>query len=438
MIRSWIALGLALQIVSLFFGSPPAARSETAGKTGEIAPPALEQMIAEALEKSAELAALREQIRAAEAMIAPVGALPDPMASIERMPMREVDVGLSQGMPGAGKRRLSREVQREEVSRLRAEYAEKRNHLVRQVKQAYYAVQYLDEALEIAEKSKTLAEDLLKTAEAMYATGKGLQQDVFSAQVQLSRMVEMLVVMRRERSAAAARLNGLLYRPPSQSIPRLPRLAASVLPLDAERLQRRSKEENPRLLEVRAAAAQAEKREELAARGLRPDFMFMLKYRIRESALMESMGGGDPWSASVGMSLPWLFRREKVDKEVEAAGAELKAARMEVSAAENNLASGIEEMVLEIRRSEEQIALLDSGLLPQAEGAFASSLTAYATGRVDFLTVLENQMNLYNLQVERAGLVAQHEKGLAEVEYLVGGPLEEPNPADREVSDNEG
>ncbi|HUU55247.1 MAG TPA: hypothetical protein VMY87_10055, partial [Armatimonadota bacterium] len=40
----------------------------------------LQALVAEALERSEELAALRERAAAAEAMVRPAGALPDPMA----------------------------------------------------------------------------------------------------------------------------------------------------------------------------------------------------------------------------------------------------------------------------------------------------------------------------------------------------------------------
>ncbi len=418
----------------------------TAGAAGAAAPsgevaaeaaaPALEALVAEAVAKSAELAALGQRIAAAEASAAPAGALPDPMASIaisnvpvdgielDRTPMSGISLGVSQGVPAGAKRRLRRRATEEEAEALRARYEDRRNDVVRRVKRAYIEVQYLDEAVAIAEENKGLAEDFLATAEARYATGKGLQQDVFRAQVRLSRMIDILVALREGRAAAATRLNKLLYRPAAQPLPRLPAIAVSEVEVTGESLGERAEVENPGLEERRVRVEQARTRERLAEAGIRPDLNLGVNYRIRESVPMDPVRGVDFWSVSVGMSLPWVYRKEKVDQEVEAGVARREAAGQDLEAMRNELLARVEELVIETMREEEQIALLDTGLLPQAEGALASSRAAYATGQVEFLTLLDNQMNLYNLELQRVRLMADHERDLAELEYAVGGPVE--------------
>ncbi|UCC68591.1 MAG: TolC family protein, partial [Armatimonadota bacterium] len=408
------------------------------------APPALEALVAEALEKSAELRALEERIRAAEASVAPAGALPDPTASVvisnvpvggmelDRTPMSGVELGLSQGVPAGRKRWLRREVRREEVELLMARYEDRRSNVIRKVKRAYYDLQYLDGALVIAEENKGLAEDLLATAEARYATGRGLQQDVFRAQVRLSRMIDALVALRGKRAAAAARLNRLLYRPPEQAVPKLAALARTTVALKAHELAREAEARNPRLREAVKRVEQSATKRHLAAAGIRPDLNLGLRYRIREDVPMDPVRGTDFWSASAGVTLPWVYRRDKVDQEVKAAEAQQQAAEQDLKALRNEILSRVEELTIEIERAEEQIALVETGLLPQAEGALASSRAAYATGQVEFLTLLDNQMNLYNLELHRLALIADRERNLAELDYLVGGALA-PASADSEV-----
>jgi outer membrane protein TolC len=426
------ARGACLLLLILMGTGCPAR--EAAAEADAVKGPTLEAMVAEAVERDAELTALGERVRAAEAMVAPMGALPDPMAlvalsnvpmwglELDRTPMSGVEAGVSQQVPGSGKRRLRREVQSQAAEILRARYRDRRNDVARRVRRTYFDIQYLDEALEIGEQSKGLAEDFLATAEARYATGKGLQQDVFRAQVRLSRMVDLMVALRETRSAAATRLNKLLYRPASSVVPRLPRLEERKLSqgLDGEALAARAEAENPRLEELRIGATQAATKEALAAQGLRPDFTLGLKYRLRESVPMDPVRGEDFWSLSAGMSLPWLYRRDKVDQEVEAAGAERRAREAEVEALRNELSARVEELVIELRRLGVQIALLETGLLPQAEGALSSSYSAYRTGQVELLTLMDNQMNLYNLQLQRIALMAERERDLAELDYVVG------------------
>jgi outer membrane protein TolC len=409
--------------------------------------PTREALLDEAIENSAELQALRRRIEAAEASVRPAGALPDPMATLsvanvpvghlelDRTPMSGVDLGLSQRLPAARKRRLRREIVAEQADALRARYEDARNGLTRRVRKAYFDIQRLDEALDIAEDNKALAQDLLQTAEARYATGKGLQQDVFRAQVRLSRMVDALVSLGERRVAAATRLNRLLYRPPAQELPKLPRLEQTVV--DLENAGERLEERNPRVREAQVSVQQAEIKERLAAAGARPDVMLGLKYRIRQDVPMDPVRGEDFWSASVGMTLPWVYRHDTVDQEVKAASAAREAAQADLAALLNELAARAEELAVDLGRSTQQIALVETGLLPQAEGALASSRAAYATGRVEFLTVIDNQMNLYSLQLERIRLIAEHERDLAELEYVLGRSLF-PASADSEVANHVG
>jgi outer membrane protein TolC len=394
--------------------------------------PSLEALVSEALAKSAELAALWQRIEATEASVRPAGALPDPTASVgisnvptwdlalDRTPMSGVDLGVQQRLPAARKRRLKGDVLTEDAKALRARYDDMHNALVRRVKKAYIDIQHLDEAVVIAEQNKSLAEDLLETAEARYATGKGLQQDVFRAQVRLSRMVEELIELRERRSAGATRLNEVLYRPPMQEVPELPRLAQT--PADLAGAVSVSSEDHPRVREARIRVEQSEVREQLAAAGIRPDVMLGFKYRIRDDVPMDPVEGDDFWSVSVGVTLPWVYRRDTVDQEVKAATAGREAAEADLAAVRNELAARAEELVIDVGRLDEQIALLETGLLPQAEGALASSRAAYATGRVEFLNVIDNQINLYSLQRERVRLIAEHERSMAELEYVLGGP----------------
>ncbi len=438
--KIWLLLGLTA-VLGL-----ASDRGSAAGPGEEAGPgPTVEALVAEALERSAELAALAERITAAEASAAPAGALPDPMASIaisnvpvegielDRTPMSGISLGVSQGVPAGAKRGLRRRATEQEAEALRARYEDRRNDLVRRVKQAYIELQYLDEALVIVEENKRLAEDFLATAEARYATGKGLQQDVFRAQVRLSRMIDVLVALRQRRAGAATRLNKLLYRPPGGPVPTLSGVSLSKLGLSGESLGARAEAENPRLKERRVRVEQAGTRERLAAAGIRPDLKVGVSYRIRQSVPMDPVRGEDFWSVSVGMSLPWVYRKEKVDQEVQAGAARRAAAELDLEAMLNELTARIEGLVIDTVRENEQIALLETGLLPQAEGALASSRAAYATGQVEFLTLLDNQTNLYNLELQRLRLTADHEADLAELEYAVGGALT-PEASEPEVS----
>jgi len=64
-------------------------------------------------------------------------------------------------------------------------------------------------------------------------------------------------------------------------------------------------------------------------------------------------------------------------------------------------------------------------LLPQARLSFESSLINYQTGKIDFLTLLENQRTLKKTRVEYLRALVDYRVRVAELERAVGEDLVE-------------
>lgn len=396
-------------------------------------PPSLDQLIAQGVQNSAELRALSYQICEAEARIAPAGALPDPMLevgfknipvdagiSISQDPMSGLEIMVLQEVMPKERRRLERGRQADMARMLRERYADKRNDIARRVTRAYRELQSLDEQIRVAEANKQLAEDMLAAAEANYATGKAMQQDVFMAQVRVSQMVEMLISMRRERANAEVMLAEALNCQTGITIGLLPAPTCTSVNLDPEQLIATASAASPQLLEMRVRVEQAEKQVRLADLGLKPNFTFSLAYMLRGRVDDDPMTGAEMWSAGVGINLPWVYRKEKTEQERQAAAAAKNAALEEVSARRNELVSMIRQRVNEVRRADEQLCLLDTGLLPQAEGAVAAARSAYLVGKGSITALLDSQMSFLNYRLQRSRIIAEREINLAEINYLVG------------------
>ena len=101
----------------------------------------------------------------------------------------------------------------------------------------FYEIYQLDRSIAVEIATRDLFRDIGATARTMYSVGQGRQADVLRAQVEVDRMTEEIARMEAIRTAAAARLNALLNRPPNTPIgsPALPRFplalpAAELLP----------------------------------------------------------------------------------------------------------------------------------------------------------------------------------------------------------------
>ena len=79
---------------------------------------------------------------------------------------------------------------------------------------------YLHKAIETVTKNRELVEKFARIAEAGYSVGKGVQQDVLKAQVEISKLIDQLTVLEQRRQTAEARINSLLYREPETPVGR--------------------------------------------------------------------------------------------------------------------------------------------------------------------------------------------------------------------------
>ena len=74
----------------------------------------------------------------------------------------------------------------------------------------------------------------------------------------------------------------------------------------------------------------------------------------------------------------------------------------------------------ELARVNRLTMLYHGTVLPQASATVASALAAYQVGKVDFMTVLDNQMTLNRYHLEAIALAAERGTMLAELEMLTG------------------
>ena len=91
--------------------------------------------------------------------------------------------------------------------------------------------------------------------------------------------------------------------------------------------------------------------------------------------------------------------------------------------AENSLAAEVAAVLYDIEESQRNINLHGDTLIPKAEQLVNASETAYKSGTVDFLSLIDSQRMLlqYNLDYQR--VLTDNQQKIAEMEMLAGVPL---------------
>jgi len=383
----------------------------------------LEPLIQEALEKQPEIVAARRRWEAARFKIPQATTLPDPRFSIEQEATNnfdrlalEVEYQMQQTFPFPGKLALRGKVADEETRRAEAEYRAKQIEIASRVKAAYYELFLAHKAIEVKRQEIEILQNFAKIAEALYAVGQVSQQDVLKAQTVLAGLFRDLAPLEQRRASAEASLNTLLARPPDAplGLPEPP--PSPVFPYTLEQLRTLALEKRPELQAAQAAIAQGEAALALAQRQFYPDITVGLEYiQVRD--------GTDKWEATVGINIPWLWSRPRYTAQAQEAESQIKAALAAQQAVRNRTLFEVEDLVAKLRSAERQAVLYATSILPLAVQTLDAAIPGYQTGKVDFLTLLENQRLLREVELAYHQALVAFEQRRADLERVVGAEL---------------
>ncbi|WP_293004813.1 TolC family protein [Nitrosomonas sp.] len=387
-------------------------------------------LIREALENNPEIRAAHQERTAAQQRIAPAEALDDPMleagvinAPLASSPFNREDmtmkmIGLSQRLPFPGKRGLRKEVASKDAQAIEYGYQETVNRVIHDLKTAYFDLGLTLEMIQLVEKNRQTLEHFLRITEERYQVGQGSQADVLKAQTQVSRMLDRLLELSREQPVFEAELIRALGHNTKTGtlVPVL--LHVQETPLILEALQQEAMAQRPQLLALQSLIARNEKSVDLARRAYYPDLDVRFSYGQRDS-MLDGSRRDDMVSMTVAINLP-VWRGNKIEPRI----LEAQALRDQIAslyqAQSNEVAARLRQQIAMAEQSLKSVKLYQTTILPQAQLTVESALTAYQVGRVDFLTLLDNQMTVFDFEANRITAMANYNKALAEIDWLVG------------------
>lgn len=300
-----------------------------------------------------------------------------------------------------------------------------------QAAMAFYDLYVTDGSLVVARQTLRVLQDIAATADAMYRVGEGRQADVLRARLEIARMTEDTIRMRTMRTGMMARLDALLNRAADAPVasPALPDFPDDVPSLDT--LQRLAETSRPMIAagieDVQAAAAS----ERLARREVIPDLQIGVQYGQRPGA----MGTDRMGSLMLGASVP-VFARDRQFRMREEAAAMRAMADADLAMMRADTRARVAETYANLVRARNLAALYRTTVLPQAEATVASALSAYRVGGVDFMTLLDDRMEVNRYRQELLVLEADQGKSWAELEMLLGRQLFDADAAVRVASPN--
>jgi outer membrane protein, heavy metal efflux system len=375
----------------------------------------LRSLVREALENNPDIRAAQQRWAAAKAVIPQVKTLPDPLINLgyDQVEERGVTYGFSQEIPFPGKLRLRGEVATREAERVEQEYLAVPLRIIARLKEAFYDLAFVHRSIETVEKNRRVLLDFAQTAEARYAVGRGVQQDIFRAQTEVSRLLGRLATLEQRKASLQAEINRLVNRPPAAPL-------GIPQPLQMQPL-RRPLEDFTVLVEQASPLLQAQHKSierddqsiALARREFLPDFS------VSAGGVRNETVRKNGYQVMLGIKVP-LYYATKQREAVREALANREAAVQDAHAVRQELLFRIQDNVVQAQRAEKLIALFTDAILPQARLTLEAAQAGYAVGKVDFLTLLSSLLTLQDNELELHGEITEHEKALARLEEVIG------------------
>ncbi|MDX1251577.1 MAG: TolC family protein [Gammaproteobacteria bacterium] len=416
-----------LSLILAFHCASPAFAGEAAAAEN------LADLVAAALASNPELKAsearwemFRNRIKQAEALDDPMlmlkiqnGIAGDPF-NFRKDPMTQKVVGLSQALPFWGKRALRGEMAAKQAEFYQWQLEERKLELKRMVKESYYQIFFVDKASGIVEKNIKILDDFITLSKTKYAVGQGVQQDIFKAQVERSRMLDMQIALVQQRTSLQANLNALLYRPADSPVGGISDFEPALLSLSAAELTEISDANRPLVKGYTALIEKGQAGRKLAQKEYYPDFNAAFEYMQRNPVGGER--GLDMYAAGITLNLP--VQRERRSAMLAESNAEISMAAEELNALKNTISYGVADLLAQLEKRKRLIELYKTGIIPQAQRSLESAIIGYRVNKVDLLTLLDNRVTLFNYEREYYDSLADYQMKLAQLEAMVGKELQ--------------
>ena len=392
--------------------------------THEPAELTLRDALSLALQRNPELAAFGKERSAAEAAILQAGVLPNPVLEIVGDNLRNVRkaeagdrttaIQIGQLIELGGKR--AARIRGAEASRDLAswDYEAKRIEVLSLVAQRFVDVLTAQRRRMLAQDALALARQVSDAVAKRVQAGKVSPVEETKARLAAASAEIELEQAERERISARRTLGALW----AVHDPRFEKAVGDldeIIPLPSyDQLAGRVRD-NPELarwtseIERRRAVVDGEKAKAV------PD--------VTITAGVTRFSQFDDRAYMLGISVPLpLFDRNRGG--ILEASRRLDKAADEQRAAESRVLAALAQAYQRLAAVDKEIATLRSILLPGAQSAFDAAAKGYQLGKFGFLDVLDAQRTLFQMRTQHLRALADYQRGVSEIERLVGGPLD--------------
>ena len=386
----------------------------------------LKEVLNEVAGKNPEILASKKMWEAKKASVSVSWSLENPMIGLmyEDIPN---NFNLSQGefkrytiqqnIPFPSKLLSQRKVAANERNSFEQEYKETVRKVLTEVKNTYYQYYFSLKNMEVLHHHVEILNNFSKITQTQYMVGKASQPDVLKIQVELSLMNNELLETDQRLAINVAQLNILMNRAVNTALHFPEEIKKDSLRYDITQLQEMAKQNRPQIKVVQYQLEKTKAQVGFAKWNYAPDFMVKL-------GRVTSLSGFRGWDFEVFASVPlWFLQKENA--ELRMAQREKENLQASLNNTYNLVALEVQDAYIRLKTKERIFELYKNSILPQAQQSLQAATQSYQTEKVDFLTLLESERTLKDIQLGYYQALVDYQEAFANLEQAVGVDLRE-------------
>ncbi len=312
---------------------------------------------------------------------------------------------------------LEGKAQKRKAEAFKSKYNFTKLKLREDVISAYFELYSAQRTLEFTKANLQIVKDFARIAEKKYASGKSSQSDSMKAHFEITQLEIELLKLEQDEERLQALIKALLSDPNQEKL-QLFNSEISQPIVDFARLSKQNallesliKESSPLLKAQEKMMESAQYKRSLAKWEFAPDFN--IQYQERISGLPE-----DSKIISFNATIPlWFWKNSS---EASYASAKANAEEYKYKDMTLKVVAQFQALKSKIEKSHKTLKIYKTTLIPQAEGSYRTSRSAYRAGTASFLDLLDAERSLYSVKLAYYKLLSRFARDVASAETLLG------------------
>lgn len=354
--------------------------------------------------------------------------LPDPMLGATAFPSpvqtaageQDFALSMNQKIPWRGKLATRAAVAEQDVNAARARLAAVELKVAEQIKNAYFQLYFLQQAISIIENDKEQLAFIESVVRPMYEVKRDVtQQDLLQVQVALSRLDSEWVNFQQQKDSAQARLARLLHVSPETRPEALDSLPPEQTVQDVQLLYELAIQARPELHAQLATIEKDRRAACLAELNNYPDLTFGFNWiATSQDGISPVANGDDAFMLTMGMNLP--VYKKRIDAGVREAQTRALSNARKYDRLKDETMEGVADLFAKIKSQQENLRLFRNDIIPKQKLTVSQSLSDYRVNKVDILQVLENWRQLLRFHIAEKRFETDLQQSLASLARQIG------------------